>query len=120
MAKAGKENHMNKKLQKKTEEWMALSNEDQTSITLPTSRTLTKEKEKKVIGELNIHVKTQELAQKIVSYRKEKRIINKKIAGVEKELAELFDDAGIDCLEIEMGMLVRKKTKEGEEWMIEL
>ena len=99
---------------------IALSNDDQGSVTLPTSRTLSKEKEKKVIGEINIHVKAQELASEILKYRKEKRNIDKSIAKIEKQLGEVFDSAEIDSLEIEMGMLIRRRTPQGVDWVIEL
>ena len=33
----------------------------------------------------------------------------------------IFENAGIDCLEIEIGMLVRRKKENGEyEWIIEI
>ena len=38
----------------------------------------------------------------------------------EKELEKLFDQTGVDCLEIELGMLVRRKTENGCEWLIEI
>lgn len=38
----------------------------------------------------------------------------------EKGARNFFDNAGIDCLEIGMGMLVRRKKGEQYEWLIEL
>ena len=39
---------------------------------------------------------------------------------VARELEKIFDQAGIDCLEVEMGMLVRRKRETGYEWIIEI
>ena len=37
------------------------------------------------------------------------------------DLQNIFENAGIDCLEIEIGMLVRRKKENGEyEWIIEI
>ena len=101
---------------------ISLSDDLQSGVTLPTSRTLTKEKEKMVMDEINIHVKAQELAKKILSMKKQQRDLDRSIRGVEKELCKIYDDAVIDCLEIEMGMLVRKKIGENGdyEWLIEI
>lgn len=90
------------------------------SITLPTSRTLSKEKEAKVCDELNLNKKAYELTTKILEFKKQKRGIDKNIAKLEKELERLFDDAQIDCLEVEYGMLVRRKKDTGYEWIVEI
>jgi hypothetical protein len=92
----------------------------QEGITLPTSRTLSKEKEKKVMDEMNIHTKAQELATKILTLKKQKRSIDQSIRKIERELEQIYDNAGIDCLEVEMGLLVRRKTETGYEWFIEI
>ena len=89
-------------------------------MTLPVSRTITKEKEKTVINEINIHVKSQEIATKILEYKKQKRDLDKNIKKLEKELEEIFDIAKTDALEIEMGLLTRRKTDGGYEWVIEI
>lgn len=89
-------------------------------MTLPTSRTLTKEKETKVKAEMNVHSKAQDLASKISECKKQKRSIDKSIRRFEKELGEIFDAQGIDCMEIEMGMLARRKIEGGYEWLIEI
>lgn len=96
------------------------SNDLQADITLPTSRTITQEKKQKVLEEINIHKKAMELAKKILAYKKQKRSIDKSIEKTEKELCAIYDDAGIDVLEIEMGMLVRRKKGDSYEWLIEL
>ena len=90
------------------------------SITMPTSRTLTKEKEKQIYDELNIHKKVQDMSNRIVELKKQKRGIDKSIVKLESELERIFDNAGIDCMEIEMGLLVRRKVENGYEWLVEL
>ncbi len=99
---------------------ISLSTNLQTDITIPTSRTLTKEKEKKIFDEINIYKKTQELAVKILGMKKQKRGLDSAISRIERELEGIYDSAGIDCLEIEMGMLVRRKIENGYEWLIEI
>lgn len=51
----------------------------------------------------------QELAEKIVEFRRQKKGIDKSIEKIEKELHAIFDNARIDCMEVSMGMLVRRK-----------
>lgn len=99
---------------------ISLSNDIQPDVTLPTSRTLSKENEKKVIDEINVHKKAQELATKILGLKKQKRGIDAAILKVEKELEKIYDNAEVDCLEVDMGMLVRRKTEQGYEWIIEI
>lgn len=99
---------------------IALANHVNAEVTLPTSRTLTKENERKVLDEINIHKKAQELASRILEMKKQKRGIDAAISKVEKELEKLYDNANIDCLEVEMGMLVRRKKEHGYEWLIEI
>jgi len=89
-------------------------------VTVPTSRTLSKEKEKKVVEEINIHKKVQELAGRIIEMKKQKRGIDKAIRKAESELEKIYDQAGIDCLEVDMGLLMRRKTDGAYEWMIEI
>ncbi len=52
--------------------------------------------------------------------KRQKRGLDKSIRKTESELQKIFDNAGIDCLEIEIGMLVRRKKGEAYEWLIEL
>ena len=89
-------------------------------VTIPTSRSVSKEKEKEVVEELNIHIKVQELASRIIDMKKQKRRIDKSIQKTESELEKIYDQAGIDCLEVEMGLLSRRKKEEGYEWLIEI
>ena len=89
-------------------------------VTIPTSRSLTKEREQTVISEINIHVKSQELALKILEFKKQKRGVEKNIRKLEKELEDIFDSSGVEELEIDMGLLVRRKKEGGYEWLIEV
>lgn len=101
----------------------AIKNADseQSEVTIPTSRTITKEKERVVYDEINIHKKANVIAAKILEYKKQKRGIDKNIERLEDDLQNIFENAGIDCLEIEIGMLVRRKKENGEhEWIIEI
>ena len=66
-------------------------------ITIPSSRTLSKE------------------------MKRQKRGIDKNITKLERELEHAFDGMQTDCLEIEMGLLCRRKKEDGScEWVIEL
>lgn len=96
------------------------SGEEESGITVPISRTITKAKEEKVYEELNIHKQTEKLAQRIIELKKQKRGLDRSIRKTEEELQKIFDNAGIDCLEIAMGLLVRRKKGEEYEWLIEL
>ena len=64
--------------------------------------------------------KAQQLAEKIVEMKKQRKGIDSAIRKVEKELEKIYDTAGVDCLEVEMGMLVRRKKGNGYEWLIEI
>ena len=89
-------------------------------VTVPTSKSISKEKEKQVVEELNIHKKVEDLAGKIVEMKKQKRGIDRNIQKVEKELERIYDQAGVDALEVSMGVMVRRKTENGYEWLIEI
>ena len=99
---------------------VSLSNDLQPDVTLPTNRSIPKENEQSVVDEINIHKKAQQLATKILEMKKQKRSLDRNIARIEGELNVLFENDKIDCLEIEMGLLVRKKTEKGFEWVIEI
>lgn len=99
---------------------LSLSKDMQEGITIPTSRTLSAEKEKKVIEELNVHRKAQELAVRILELRKQQRALEKSVRKVERELEKVYDSVEADALEIEMGLLVRRKKEDGYEWVIEI
>ncbi len=96
------------------------ADDDVGKITIPTSRTLSKTREKQVCEELNIPKKVQDMSSRILELKKQKRGIDKNIAKLEKEMGKIFDQAGVDCMEIEMGLLVRRKTEQGYEWLVEL
>lgn len=90
-------------------------------ITIPSSRTLSKEKEQTVYQEVNVYRKVQELAEKILEMKRQRRGIDKKIAKAERELESVFDGIHADCLEIEMGLLCRRRKENGSyEWVIEI
>lgn len=90
------------------------------NITMPTSRKLSKEKEAKVFDELNINKRVQDITGKILEMKKQRRGIDKNVAKLEHELEMIFDEAGIDCFEVEFGMLVRRKRQQGYEWVVEI
>lgn len=90
-------------------------------ITLPASRSLSKEKEKNVYQEINVYKKVQELAERILEMKRQKRSLDKNILKIEKEMENIFDGMKIDCLEIELGLLCRRKMENGDyEWIIEI
>lgn len=94
--------------------------EIQQDITLPLSRDVSQIKEKQIYEEINIHRKAQELAEKLLEYKKQKRGIDKNVRKLEDELTEIFNNAAVDCMEIEMGLLSRRRKEERYEWVIEL
>ena len=50
----------------------------------------------------------------------EKRGIEKNVEKTEKELCSIFDSVETDCMEVDMGLLVRRKQEKGYEWLIEI
>ncbi len=71
--------------------------------------------------EINVYRKVQELAEKILEMKRQKRGIDKNITKLERELEHAFDGMQTDCLEIERGLLCRRKREDGScEWVIEL
>ena len=60
------------------------------------------------------------LKERIIELKKQKRGLDRSVRKTEEELQKIFDTAGIDCLEIAIGLLVRRKTGEEYEWLIEL
>ena len=46
--------------------------------------------------------------------------MKKAIDKQQESLNELFDTAGVDCLEIDIGLLIRRKVEEGYEYSIEI
>jgi len=99
---------------------IALSKNIESGITIPTSRTISRENQQEVLNELNVHKKAQELAKKILEMRKQKRNLDISIGKLERELEKLYDAADTDCIEIEIGMLVRKNRGKNTEWVIEI
>lgn len=99
---------------------ISLSKQDAEQVTLPISRTVTKEKSKEITESLNIHSRAQALAEKLIGFKKQERGIRRSIEKNEKELEKIFEEEHIDFLELEMGILTRRKIDGGWDWMIEL
>ena len=91
------------------------------NITLPVSRTLTKESSEAVFDELNTSQKVKDIAQKILTLKKQKRSLDKSIGKLEQQLERIYDDAHVESLECDIGVLTRRKKSDGGyEWLIEL
>ena len=58
---------------------------------------------------MNIHAQVQELAEKIVEFRRQKKGIDKSIEKIEKELHAIFDNARIDLYGGQHGNACKKK-----------
>ena len=71
-----------------------------------------RKKRQAVYQELNIHAQVQELAEKIVEFKRQKKGIDKSIEKVERELHVIFNNAKIDCMEVSMGNTCKKKKME--------
>ena len=99
---------------------LSLTDDPQSEITLPSTRTLTKEKEKHVKAEINVRGQAQEVAMKMLEIRKQRRGLDKLISKYEKELGSIFDEQQIEELEIELGVLRRRKTENGVDWYLEI
>ena len=100
----------------------ALKNNDEENhdITIPVSRYVSKEKQETVYDDLNIHSRAEELAAKLIELKKQERGIQKAIKKTEKELSILFNNAAINSLDIDMGILIRKETEDGWDWVIDI
>lgn len=100
---------------------VAKSNDIQAEITLPVSRTISADKKREMVGEINIHAKAQDCAKRILELKKQQRALDQSIRKVERELQTIYDNAGIDSLEIESGVLTRRQQPDGSvEWVIAL
>ncbi len=99
---------------------ISLSTDEAEQVTLPVSQTLTKEKSQHITEEINIHKKAQALAVKILELKKQRRGIDNAVRKVERELELIFDEEKTNSLELEMGLLVRRKLENGYEWLIEI
>ncbi len=89
-------------------------------INLPTSQSKTKSDDNKICKQVNIHKQASEIAAKLVELRRQERGVKKAIDKQQESLNELFDTAGVDCLEIDIGLLNRRKAEEGYEYSIEI
>ena len=95
------------------------NDEDNREITIPISKTLSNSKREEMFEELNNVGKAQELANHLVELKKQKRGLEKAISKTEKELSIVFDNADVECMEIDIGLLIRKKVDDKYEWHIE-
>lgn len=98
----------------------SLNSEDTSAVTLPLSKALTKEREEKALSELNLNAKVQEVAKQLQELKKHRRKLDQSIRKTETELEKIFDAEQIEALELEIGLLVRRKNESGYEWVIEL
>ncbi len=94
--------------------------EDVSDITVPISRSLSRTNEKRVAEELNVHKKVQDLSARILELKKQKRGVDKAIEKLEQDVGQIFDQMKTDYMEIESGLLVRRRKGDGYEWLIEL
>lgn len=94
--------------------------EENGQITMPISKCIPANTQRELKDEINTAIKAQEIAEKMMELRKQKRGLDKALSKCEQELSSIFDDCGTDSMEIKMGLLVRRKMQERTEWMIEL
>ncbi|MDO4340870.1 MAG: CRISPR-associated primase-polymerase type A1 [Eubacteriales bacterium] len=94
--------------------------EENGQITMPVSKTMPANTQKELKDEINVALKAQEIAEKMMGLRKQRRGLDKALNKCEQELMAIFDDCGTDSMEIKMGLLVRRKNNDRTEWMIEL
>lgn len=99
---------------------LSQSKDNEAAVTIPASNPLTKEKEQKVLSELNLQLKVQELTSRVLELKKQKRKLDAAVSKAEKELEKIFDSENIETMELELGLLVRRKKDEGYEWLIEI
>lgn len=97
-----------------------ISDEEKLDVTVPVSRKISKEKEDKIREELNLPRTVLLLAKKLQELKKQKRGIEKAVHKTEMELMQIFDSQEVDCMEIDLGLLCRRKAEGGTEWFIEL
>ena len=99
----------------------ALKNaEENEQITMPVSRVISTDKQKIMKTEINAVSRAQEIAEKMMELRKQKRSLDRSLVKCEQELTEIFNDSNTDSMEIKMGLLTRRKTGTKTEWIIEL
>lgn len=89
-------------------------------VTIPLSKTISVDKQKILKNEINTISKAQEIAEKMMELRKQKRNLEKSIKKCEQELGTIFDDKNTDSMEVKMGLLTRRKNNGEVEWVIEL
>ena len=91
----------------------------QMDITLPISRQLTEEKKQNLIGTINNQSKLSELLKALSKLRKQQRELADECRKTEKALSMIFDEAGTDQMELDIGTLVRAKKTDGSwKWTV--
>lgn len=58
--------------------------------------------------------------RKYIEIKKQLAGIERSLSRIEDEMSQCFDQAGTDSLPTQYGLLVRKKTKDGFEWIVKL
>lgn len=97
------------------------SEDVQSSITLPVSKRMTEERRQAVIGEINVHARAQECAKRMLELKRQERSLRQSVRKVERELQGILDSEGLDSLEIESGVLMKRPNPDGSvEWVIAL
>lgn len=89
-------------------------------MNLPTGRNSKKSEDTTICKQVNIHKQAAEIASKLVELRRQERGVQKAIDKQQEALNQLMDAAGVDCLEIDIGLLVRRKSEDGYDYSIEL
>ncbi len=89
-------------------------------ITVPASRKISQQEEKRLPKALNVHKQAEEMTHKMMELRRQERGIRRAIEKQEKELGSILDDIGEDCIELEIGILKRRQGEKGWEWSVEL
>jgi len=64
--------------------------------------------------------RAEELLKKMQNLRKQQQGVENSLKKCEQQLSALFDRLEIDCLKIEAGVLVRKRVRDQQKWMIEI
>lgn len=94
--------------------------DESVNVTMPTAKKISKEKEKDIYEEINIHTKVGELVKKLMELKKQNRGVEKAIKKQEEELEKIFNETNVECMELEVGLLKRVQTPKGNDWVIEL
>lgn len=89
-------------------------------ITIPSSGKISRNEEKNLPKILNVHKRAEEVMMKMIELRKQEKGIQRAIEKQEKELNQILDDIGADCIELGMGVLKRSRGQSGYIWSVGL